>query len=59
MQKNETFSSFCSRNIVDLKLLQSDWLRALWHGARNPYDVVHDRAGFSRKTFSAPKMENS
>ena len=27
-----------------------------WHGARNSYEVVHDRAGFSRKVFFAPKM---
>ena len=24
------FSSFCSRDIVNLKVLQSDWLRAFW-----------------------------
>ena len=28
--KNETVSSICSREIVDLKILQSDWQRALW-----------------------------
>ena len=27
-----------------------------WHGARNPYEVVRDRAGFSRKIFFAPKI---
>ena len=27
-----------------------------WHDARNPYKVVHDRAGFSRKKFFAPKI---
>ena len=27
-----------------------------WHGARNPYEVVRDRAGFSRKKFFAPKI---
>ena len=28
--KNQGISSTCSENIVDLKILQSDWLRALW-----------------------------
>ena len=28
-----------------------------WHGARSPYEVVHDRAGFSRNFFFAPKIE--
>ena len=28
--KNEAISSICSREIVDLKVLQSDWLRAFW-----------------------------
>ena len=27
-----------------------------WHGARNPYEVVHYRAGFSRKFFFVPKI---
>ena len=26
-----------------------------WHDARNPYEVVRDRAGFPRKKFFAPK----
>ena len=26
------------------------------HGARNLYEVVHDRAGFSREIFFAPKI---
>ena len=30
MQKNEAVSSICSGEIVDLKILQSDWLRAFW-----------------------------
>ena len=30
MQKNKAFSSFCSRDIVNLKILQFDWLRAFW-----------------------------
>ena len=28
---NQAFSSFFSGNIVDLKILQSDWPRAFWH----------------------------
>ena len=28
--KNQPLSSFYSRNIFDLKILQSDWLRAFW-----------------------------
>ena len=30
MQKNQTFSSFSFRDIVDLKILQSDWSRVFW-----------------------------
>ena len=29
-EKNQAFSSFCFRNILDLKILQSDWSRAFW-----------------------------
>ena len=29
----------------------------IWHGARNSYEVVRDRAGFSeKKIFFAPKL---
>ena len=28
--KNEAVSMICSEEIVDLKILQSDWLRAFW-----------------------------
>ena len=28
--KNEAISSICSAEIVHLKILQSDWLRAFW-----------------------------
>ena len=27
-----------------------------WHGARNPYEIVGDRARFSRKVVFAPKI---
>ena len=29
-EKNEAVSSICSGEMVDLKILQSDWLRAFW-----------------------------
>ena len=31
-------------------------LSKFWHGARNVYEVVLDRAGFSRKSFFATKI---
>ena len=30
MQKNQAFLSFCSRDIINFKILQSDWSRAFW-----------------------------
>ena len=36
MQKILVFSSFCSRDIVNLKILQSDWLRAFWPISQEP-----------------------
>ena len=33
--KNQA-SSFCSRDIVNLKVLQSDWLRAFWPISQEP-----------------------
>ena len=30
MQKNEPVSLICSGEMVDLKILQSEWLRAFW-----------------------------
>ena len=27
-----------------------------WHGARNPYEIVRDRAGFFSKVFLPPKL---
>ena len=29
-EKNQAFSSFCSRDIVNIKIMQSDWSRAFW-----------------------------
>ena len=34
--KNQAFSSFCSKNIVNLKILQSDWSRAFWSVSQEP-----------------------
>ena len=34
--KNQFFSSFFSRDIVDLKILQSDWPRAFWLISQKP-----------------------
>ena len=36
MQKNRAFSSFCSRDIVNLRILQSDWSRAFWPISQKP-----------------------
>ena len=34
--KNQAFSSFCSRDTVNLKTLQSDWSRAFWLISQEP-----------------------
>ena len=34
--KNQAFSLFCSRNIVDLKILQFDSPRAFWSISQEP-----------------------
>ena len=34
--KNQAFSSFCSWDTVDLKILRSDWLRAFWPICQEP-----------------------
>ena len=33
--KNQPFSSFCSRDTVDLKIQQSDWPRVVWPISQN------------------------
>ena len=33
--KNQPVSSYCSREIVDLKILQYDWPRAFWSISQN------------------------
>ena len=34
--KNQAFLSICSRDLVDLKILQSDWPRAFWPISQEP-----------------------
>ena len=34
--KNQVFSSFCSKDMVNLKILQSDWSKALWPKSQEP-----------------------
>ena len=34
--KNQALSLFCSRDIVDLKLLQSDWPSTFWPISQEP-----------------------
>ena len=34
--KNQAFSLFCSRDIVNLKILQSDWLKVFWPISQEP-----------------------
>ena len=38
--KNETVSLTCSGETIDLKILQSDWLRAFW--------TISQELGFSK-----------
>ena len=41
--KHQAFSLFCSRDIVDLKILQSGWLRAFWPISQEPdFSQVQD-----------------
>ena len=40
---NQAFSSFSSRDTVDLKFLQSDWQRAFWPISQEPdFSQVQD-----------------
>ena len=34
--KDQAFSSLCSRDIISLKILQSDWSRAFWPISQEP-----------------------
>ena len=44
MRKNQAISLICTGDIVDLKILQSDWLRAFWciSWARNFFSNVEE-----------------
>ena len=37
--KSQTFSLFYSRDIVDLKILQSDWPRTFWHMSQDQIET--------------------
>ena len=47
---NKVYLSGCFLGIVSLVFSK------FWHDARNSYEVVRDRAGFSGKYFFAPKI---
>ena len=54
--KNEDISSICSGDIVDLKILQSDWLRAVWQISQEPdfshiYEFCNNFAIFKHYKF--------
>ena len=41
--KNQALSSFCSRDLVDLKILQSDWPKAFWSISQQPdFSQIYD-----------------
>ena len=44
--KNQTFSSHCSRDIVELKILQSNWPTAFWPLSQEP--DFHPNMGFTQ-----------
>ena len=59
--KNQAFSSFCSRDIVNLKLLQADWSRAFWPISQDPdfsqvWDLCKNAANII-KIFYRPNAE--
>ena len=55
---NKVCPSFCPFVLLSGHFLGlvSLVLSKFWHGARNPYEVLRDRARFSGKSFSPPKM---
>ena len=59
--KNQAFSLFGSRDIVNLKILQSDWLGALWPVSQEPaFSQVWDlckNAGNIINFFYRPNSE--
>ena len=49
--KNEAVSSICSGEILDLKILQSDWLRAFW--------PISQEKVFQKSRISAETQQNT
>ena len=42
--KNQAIASFCSGDLVNLKVLEFDWLRAFWPTSQDPgYSQIWDR----------------
>ena len=61
--KNQAFSSFCSRDIVNLKILQSDWLRAFWPISQEPdfsqvWDLCKNTANITQFLYR-PNLEKT
>ena len=59
---NQTFSSFCSRNLVNLKILQCDWLRGFWPISLGPdffevWDLCKNTADVVNYLYR-PNLEN-
>ena len=52
MQKNESVLSICSGEIVDLKILQSNWLSAFWPISQELYRNTSNKINFHYKTNS-------
>ena len=60
MQKNQAFSSLCSRDIVDLKILQSDWSRAFSPLSQEPdFSQVWDLCKNTSNTIKFLYKSNS
>ena len=60
--KDQAFSSFCSRDLVNLKILQSDWPRAFWAIPHKPdfskvWDLCKNTAN-NIKLLYRPNSEN-
>ena len=49
--KNEAVSSISSEEIIDLKILQSDWLRAFW--------PISQEKVFQKSRISAETQQNT
>ena len=61
--KNQAFSSFYSRDIVDLKILQSDWSIAFWPISQEPdfsqvWDLCKNTANITKFLYR-PNSEKS